>query len=280
MSKLPIIAAIPNYNMGEQLTELLPQLMTSGYDEIYVLDDASTDHSRDVTASVSGDIRFVGRSENKGAGSNRNQIIGALGHDAIIHFLDADIRLDTERMAEVVADALPSQSFGFVGGMAKTKDGMQTVWNYGPRQSLWSDMGAQVQARLEPLLLSDPTKAAKLKDRFATLTEDWPNPLSEPIRRRVFWTIEQNLVIDSRIFAGMGGFDESLREHGVQDLAIRMAKLGLDRFFDPSFSTTHKAVDVRLYNRLTAMMKAEAKIARKHGLLSWLLPDGHLKPSL
>jgi hypothetical protein len=40
---LPVIAAIPNYNMGEHFRRLLTQLVNQDYDRIFVLDDASTD---------------------------------------------------------------------------------------------------------------------------------------------------------------------------------------------------------------------------------------------
>ena len=46
--QLPVVAAIPNYNMGEHLRVLLPQVLSQRYDDIFVLDDASTDDSVDV----------------------------------------------------------------------------------------------------------------------------------------------------------------------------------------------------------------------------------------
>lgn len=280
MTRLPVVAAVPNYNMGEQLKELLPSLMTADYDDIYVLDDDSTDDSREVTQSISADIHFVRGRENKGAGANRNRILGALGHEAIIHFLDADTSLDTEGAAEVVADALPSGEFGFIGGLAKAKTGFQNVWNYGPRQSLYADIGANIQSHIEPLLETDPEKVARIRERFPRLLADWPNPFASPVRRQVYWATEQNMVVNSKTFAELGGFDETLREHEIQDLAIRMAAKGLKRYFDPSFATTHKEVDVRPSNRLLTMMKAELRINRKHGLRNWLRPNGSFRPTL
>lgn len=280
MKKRPVIAAVPNYNMSAQLTELLPELVNAGYDDIYVLDDNSEDGSREATHAVHSDIHFVSDGENRGAGANRNRIIGALSHAATVHFLDADTTLDTERTADVVADALPQHEYGFVGGLANTKTGQQSVWNYGPRQSLYTDIGAIVQAHIEPLIETDPAKAARLRERFSTLLADRPDPLGSPVRREVYWAVEQNFVVDSETFAQISGFDESLREHEIQDLAIRMATRGLKRYFDPSFASTHLGVDVRHYNRQLAMMKAEFVINRKHGLRNWLLPDGSLRPSV
>ena len=48
--ELPVVAAIPNYNMGEHLRRLLPQVLAQHYDAVFVLDDASTDESADVVA--------------------------------------------------------------------------------------------------------------------------------------------------------------------------------------------------------------------------------------
>jgi hypothetical protein len=96
----------------------------------------------------------------------------------------------------------------------------------------------------------------------------------------VYWVVEQNMVVNSKTFAEIGGFDETLREHEIQDLAIRMASRGLKRHFDPSFVTTHKEVDVRHYNRQLAMLRAEVKINRKHGLRNWLRPNGSFRPAL
>ncbi len=280
MTRLPVVAAVPNYNMGEQLATLLPSLAQGGYDEIYVLDDGSTDHSREVVSEVNTDIHFVSDGTNRGAGATRNRIIPEIGDDALIHFIDADTTINTERPAEVVQDSAPRTPFGFVGGLAKNQDGTQSVWNYGPRQCLWADIGAQIQARIEPLVSSDPEEAQRLLKRFSVLLQDWPNPLANPVRRQIYWTIEQNFVVQASTFKTVGGFDEKLREHEIQDLAIRMSARGLARYFDPSFAVTHKAIDVRGYDRGNAMAKAELQIARKHGLMNWLLPDGKLRPAL
>lgn len=225
-------------------------------------------------------IHFIGGGENKGAGANRNRILGALGYDALIHFIDADTTLDTTDTTGIIKQVVPDEPFGFIGGLAKTTEGLQTVWNYGPRQTLWSFIGARVQIQIEPLLLADPEKAREIMHKHRRLLEDWPNPLEEPVRRQVFWVVEQNFVVDSRVFATAHGFDESLREHKIQDLAIRMSKLGLKRYFDPSFVVTHQAVNVREYDRDSTRHSTELKIARKHGLVNWLLPDGRIKPRL
>jgi GT2 family glycosyltransferase len=281
--RLPVVAAIPNYNMGEQLVALLPELAQQDYADVFVLDDDSTDGSREIVEGFNhgSGVHFVAGAENKGAGPTRNLVIGALGYKAIIHFLDADITLRTERIPEVVHDIMPSEPIGFVGGLALTPQGTQSVWNYGPRQGLRGDVGAPIQMKIETLVTSDPEKGEALRKRFERLLVDWPDPFSEPVRRQVFWNIEQNLLISSDVFAEVGGFNDTLREHEIQDLAIRLYNRGLSRWFDPSISVQHKnEQNVRDYNRQAAMFKAELRIARMQGIRTWFLPNGKFKAEL
>jgi GT2 family glycosyltransferase len=281
--RLPVVAAIPNYNMGQQLATLLPELTQQNYADIFILGDASTDESREVVEDFNhgSGVHFVAGAENKGAGPTRNLIIGALGYKAVIHFLDADIALQTERIPEVVHDIMPSGPVGFVGGLALIPEGTQSVWNYGPRQGLRGDMGAPIQMKIEPLITKDPERAKAIRERFERLLVDWPNPFAEPIRRRVFWNIEQNLLMQSDVFAEVGGFNDTLREHEIQDLAIRLHNKGLARWFDPSISVQHKnEQNVRDYNRQTAMFRAELRIARMQGIRNWLLANGKFKAEL
>ena len=270
MNKLPIVAAVPNYNMGQQLNPLLRVLMEHGYDDIYVLDDASTDDSRDVTRSISSDIHFVAGSENKGAGGNRNRIIPVLGHEAIVHFIDADMDPTCNQMADRVKEALPSSQFGFIGGLINDLNGRQMVYNFGPRQSLRNDISSMMHLGLYALGNKKPDLEASLRDKYANILQGWPDTSKPPQRQKAFWTAEANLVVNSRLFSLLDGFDESLRDHEIQDLAIRMDKLGLERTFDPILSATHTAAQVREGDRNFAMFRAEAAIARKHGIRNWI----------
>ena len=156
MAERPVIAAVVNYNMADELGRLLPELEGHGYDEIFVLDDASTDHSRDVVAALHGNFRFITRDENRGAGSSRNQIIPFLPERAIVHFLDADIVPVSDRMADRARDIFPARLVGFIGGLTLPTEGIQNPWNYGPRQSLRADTGALIQFYLESKYLTEP----------------------------------------------------------------------------------------------------------------------------
>ncbi len=54
MKPVTVIAAIPNFNMGQSLQELLPQVLAQGYDAVYVLDDASRDDSVAIARGFTG----------------------------------------------------------------------------------------------------------------------------------------------------------------------------------------------------------------------------------
>ncbi|HEX2213020.1 MAG TPA: glycosyltransferase family A protein, partial [Mycobacterium sp.] len=101
---LPVVAAIPNYNMGRHLRLLLPQVLERGYDRIYVLDDGSTDDSVDVVEGFNGAVKLVRSAQNQGCTANRNQIIDHVGDDELIHFIDADMDLETPEAAAVARE--------------------------------------------------------------------------------------------------------------------------------------------------------------------------------
>ncbi len=276
---LPVIAAIPNYNMAQSLSDLLSQVAELEYAAVFVLDDGSTDRSQDVVNDFDKSINFVPGSENVGAGANRNRIADVLGYRAIIHFIDADMRLATDRIPDLAKEVAASDRIGFVGGLI-TENGTQHPFNYGPRQCLRSDIGANLQAHVCLVAETDPERAKALREKYGKLLKDWPDPQAEPQPRQVFWNAEANLLIRSDVLAGVGGFDPKLRCHEIQDLAIRLYKQGLERRFDPTLAALHRDVIVRPGNRYLQMTKAKLQIARKHGYLNWLLPDGKIRPEL
>ena len=278
MPKLPVVAAITNYNMATELEHLLPQVVRQGYDAVFVLDDASTDNSREVVKNFDHGVKFVAGKVNKGAGGNRNRIINALNHDALIHFLDTDVELETENTANLVRKAAGDEPFGFVGGLIKNRAGLQHAWNYGTGPTLLSSVASVVQlAIVAPTLLKHPDRAARFRRWFGGLLDGWPDPLTKPARREVFWCAEANMVVRSDIFAELGGFDERIRETDALELGVRMQERGLPCYFDPLISVRHTEGDVRKYNRDILKAKEMFKIARQYGLSRWLFSAGKPK---
>lgn len=270
-----VVAAIPNYNMAPKLETLLLQVLEQGYAEVYVLDDASTDDSRDVVDSFGGEITLVAGTENLSSAGNRNRIINALKHPALIHFLDADVELITDNIVEQARESMSGETIGLAGGLVLNSAGEQSVWNYGPRQCLHTDIGGDIQ-----FLGQKYPGIARTFRRYTRLMDDWPNIEQSPARREIFWLLEANLFIDSAKFEKLGGFDPAVRDHDIQDLALRSQRAGLVSVFDPSIAVLQTDdLDVRGYNRLLSMWKAEWYIARKNGARNWFLPDGNFRPT-
>ncbi len=278
MSKnLPVIAVIPNYNMAGSLKDLLPEVLEQNYDAVYVLDDASTDRSEEIVWSFGTKVRFVAGNRNVGSGGNRNRIMDVLDEEAIIHFIDADMRLKTRGIPAIARKLMDEPRLGFVGGLVYGPDGAQMEFNYGPRLCLRNDLSVPLDvAALVIGSLSPPTEQW-LRSNIKILRA-WPNPRSTPERRQVFWASEANMLIRSSTFKKLGGYDPGLRDHDILDLSIRAQALGLKSYFDPSFAALHTAVQVRSGLRSWSRVKSEAYIVRKHGLKHWLSWSRRLEP--
>ena len=270
--ELPVVAAIPNYNMGDNLRRLLPQALAQNYDTVFVLDDASTDHSVDVVSEFGDEVKLVRSRENRGAGANRNQVIDHVVGDAIIHFIDADMELAT-RETPVVARELVARyagrGVGLIGGFVGRVDGGQEPYNYGPVLSLWQTFTAPFPLIIQ-LLRGAPRPAGAMQRVVAPMMRDWPNVIAPPVPAPAYWLHEGNMLVHSRLFRSVGGYDPMLRHHEIQDLAIRLEKMGIKRQFDPSIRVVHHHINVRGVNRYKWISKGALYLIRKHGLFRFL----------
>ena len=97
-----------------------------------------------------------------------------------------------------------------------------------------------------------------------------PTLLGPPAPAPTYWVHEGNMLVYSTVFRSVGGYDPMLRAHEIQDLAIRLAKIGVKRQFDPSISVTHHHIDVRGRNRRKWETRATIYLIRKHGVVRFL----------
>jgi len=270
--KLPVVAAIPNYNMSESLAALLEQAIAQEYDQIFVLDDASTDDSREIVEAFGPEVIFVPNDVNTGASGARNRIMGHLSKTSLIHFMDADIELVTKDMPEMIRKLHITDSTGFIGGLVINPDGHQSIWNYGPALSLPAAVSSWYVSGIKS---TDKSGSGDAHGALYSLSVARPNPHETSLKRKkVFWALESSIVIRSDTFERLGGFDADVREHDIQALAIKAAQLGLNNYFDPSFVVKQQDVPgVRNYNRTLNMIKSEFHLTKKyHRLLPWFFP--------
>lgn len=273
MSKLPVIAAVPNYNMGENLKSLIPTLLNQDYAAVYILDDASTDDSIDIVKSYGSDVNLIRGQENVGAGSNRNRIIGHVG-SSIIHFIDADMELKTPDTPNIASDRFnfyQERGVGVMGGLVSRSDGSQEPYNYGPMFSLITNTTAGLPLVIDRLK-DKPYTAVRVRQLGQAIMKNWPNVLSPPTATETFWVHEGNMFIASDLFSKIGGYDPKLRAHETQDLSLRLEKKGIKRQFDPSVEVIHHYIDVRGNQRNNEQLKAMAYLIHKHGILNWINP--------
>ncbi|HEY1842509.1 MAG TPA: glycosyltransferase [Mycobacterium sp.] len=272
VQRIPVVAAVPNYNMGSHLRELIPQLLAQRYDRIFVLDDASTDDSVGVVNEFGHDVRLVRSPENRGAGANRNQIIDQVDDGTLIHFVDADMELrtaDIPAVAREIAGRYVGQDVGVIGGLVSRPDGSQEYCNYGAAFSLWGNVTSNIP-RLIDHWRHKPRLAGTVHRLVGPIATGWPDVLDEPTARPAYWLHEGNMLVYSDVFKAAGGYDPTLRSHEAQDFAIRLDKKGIKRQFDPGIRVIHHHIDVRGKNRAKWQNKAARQLIRKHGIVRFV----------
>ncbi len=280
LSKLPVIAAIPNYNMGSSLAQLLPQVLRQGYNAVYVLDDCSTDNSRAVVARFGSAVTWIGGERNLRAGGNRNRILKAHKTECIIHFLDADVRLETNGTPAKARAIMRDPRTAFVGCLVKDAKGRQSLWNYGPDSvALYTSLTGALQQLVGKLQAPKPLWRAAIRGATRRALAEWPDIAADPQRRAVFWPVEGNMLVRRSILESLGGFDASICENDILPPARRAYQAGLVSYFDPAITVTHLAIDVRHYNRWLMFYKEQYVLIKRYGgWRQWLLPDGRFKP--
>jgi GT2 family glycosyltransferase len=241
--KRPVIAVIPHYNMTASLRRLLPQLTGQGYDAIYVLDDHSRENPAAVLKKFPG-VRLIRGTKNVGAGPNRQRIlqVAAEWPDAIIHFIDADISLESRHIPDTLRHIFEDRTIGIAGGLVYEATGLQSPYNFGPRISFtW--IGAlipQVLAEQRALRAKRNHMGHPPKGR-----KEWPNIALKAQPQDAHYVLEGNMAIPMDVLRRIGGFHPTLRFNEAQDLGNKIAAAGLRCRFDPSFAVLHHAVDIQ-----------------------------------
>lgn len=237
-TEFSVLAAIPNYNNSDSLKSLLPQVIKQSYDGIYVLDDASTDDSVAIAETFK-DVDIVRGEINVGSGANRNRIIPLVGDSAIIHFIDSDVTLISDNNPALAREVFKDKKAGLVGGLISMPDGTPWMFNYGGRYSYVSQLGGWLQVQTNLLATKHSSLAKGIRSSVKWLLDDYPDITKTPESKNVFWVGEANMLIPSKIFAEVGGFDPALRYHEAHDLAHKLHARGFEVKFDPRIKVEH-----------------------------------------
>jgi GT2 family glycosyltransferase len=279
---MKVIVAIPNYNMRQSLSELLTSLTAEQLDEIYVLDDGSTDGSADYVSDTFPTVRVVRGEHNAGAAANRNRLLPFLSGNELVLYIDADSELLSSGLAQAVNDWFSNDKLGLAGSLIFDKSGSPRLWNYGWAMSPASDTRIEVYERLmQSTWLGSPTHLSIRQ--FALEKQDTYNfeiPHFEPLSRRVDWVSEGLFAVRADLFRKLDGFDGCFRYHSGQDLCLRVAAKGYEVRFEPGITVRHLELDVRGSRRAYDHREGKFLFYSKHWGMSRQVFDRLIPPYL
>jgi len=228
--------------MGKELEKLLPRVLEEGFSHIYVLDDASTDDSVDVVQKFAktNRVTLISGLKNKGAGSNRNRIIGNI-KAGIVVFLDADMELLSSAVVPKIREAFRDIDTGVVGFEIVEKNNKPMPWNFGVKKTPKSDI-QQVRKIIKQH--NKPFILQSYANQDPQVLSANPHRLHMD-RQEVFWVAEGFFGVRAPLFHKIGGFDKAVRYHEAQTLTHRSHAVGAHVMFDPCITARHLKVEVR-----------------------------------
>lgn len=219
----PVVSVVmPAFNSQHTIKEAVESVLAQSYPhiELVVIDDGSTDSTKDVLASHSGRIRYLYQ-VNRGPSAARNLgIDNALGN--YIAFLDADDVWYPHKIER--------QLQGFV-------DNPEAKWGY-CRSNLVTEAGYPIGSNFW-----NPCYGAPVSLQF---------PAFDSILRFGTEIHTSTVIVDRRFLLEVGHFDESLRSSEDTDVWIRMAHKSPPLFLSDVLSTRRMVDGVTFHERRIA----------------------------
>jgi glycosyltransferase involved in cell wall biosynthesis len=134
-----VSAVIPCYNYGRYLARAIDSILAQTYpvSEIIVVDDGSTDNTREVALSYADRVRYIFQ-QNRGPSAARNRGIRAASGEWIA-ILDADDWWMPEKTELQLATARsePKVVLVYCNAWAVMPDGAQSPWESADPRNLW-----------------------------------------------------------------------------------------------------------------------------------------------
>jgi GT2 family glycosyltransferase len=243
-----LIAAVPNYNAAHNLPSLLAQLLKQGFDEILLLDDASTDDSVQlVESNFAGKVTILTGTTNLGPAGNRNRVLSHLRSNDYILFIDADMELLSTGFRKHVLRIFEQETtVAVIGGLIFDAHHEPMRFNYGYFSSAFRDSIGSV---IEEVAVLVPPLRQLLRPLARLCTVNLDIRYGTPERKTVDWVSEALCFVRGDVFQEVGGFDERLQYHEGQDLALRIHQAGFTSLFWPEVHARHLEYHVRSHYR-------------------------------
>jgi len=208
LSVFPLVSVIiPVHNRPDEIRECLASLDTVNYPrdkmEVIVVDDASTDHTREVVAEFP--VRLISLNRNRQAPYCRN-LAARRAKGELLAFIDSDCLATPEWLHELVP-AFLDDTIGAVGGRV---DGCST-----------EKLVDRYESTNSSLNMGDRFKRSQSQDRF-------------------FYVPSCNLLVRRNLFTKLNGFNERLIVGEDVDLCWRLQDSGHDLEYRPAGTVFHK----------------------------------------
>ena len=207
--------------LGACLDSVARQHISGGLETI-VVDNASTDGTRDLLHRYAGQIRAVENEHNLGFGAGNN--LGAeTARGRILFFLNPDTELLSSDVLERLTQIAEHPEVGIVGPMLVNPDGtLQASCARDPSIVRALAIGVGAHRLLPDSILARVAPDHSTHDR--ALDTDW--------------VMGAAIAVPANVFRGLGGFWE-MAYGEEQDLAYRIRERGLRVRFDPSVRVMH-----------------------------------------
>lgn len=232
---MKVSVAIPSFNGKSYLEKLLPSLSQQGFDRILVIDDASTDGSREWLRGLS-NITVIQGNKNLGPTGNRNRILGHV-KEGVILFLDADMQFLSNDVAEKIRQHFVNKlDLAVLGAQINSSTNEPMWYNWGYESSPKRD---GITSALNSIALAhwgDETIMAAMREAARNEVGHF-----EPVKdRKVDWVVEQFFAVRADIFQQLEGFDPQFKRfHEGPDYCKRAKNLGFTTQFCTDIKLKH-----------------------------------------
>ncbi len=238
-------AVVPVCNRRDNLELLVASLAEQTHDDftVIVADDGSTDGTRDFVEDLArspgwhGRLRWVGCGPDLGVRTGRARNIGAANlpdRTSLLIMLDSDLVLQPEAMA-LFDQAHRTHPRTVLFGMVEWLPPLdRAVVRSSVRNHDLRSLRAQVP-RIKPVRVEGTFTGPELRDGLYDLPPDEPMPLDPG------WALPLNSGWPLDEYWRVGGFDESMRGYGYQDMEFgaRAAQAGLSCVPRPELWALH-----------------------------------------
>jgi glycosyltransferase involved in cell wall biosynthesis len=215
-----VSVVIPTYNRTRSIGRAVKSVLSQSYEnlELIVVDDASTDNTLEVLASVRDPrLRVISQPRNAGASAARQAGILAAQGD-LIAFQDSDdywLPEKLETQMRVFADLSDDYVAIFHSMIIYGRDFEAGGKRFGPRRAS-----------------CEPGPKANVQDGDMSATFLWGNFMGPP-----------TVLLKKAAYHAAGGFDLRLRNHNDWDFHIRLSRVGKIKFVDQPLMIVYNSSD-------------------------------------